>query len=139
MKKTTSILATNWVHLVGFFITTYLSLAFFKLIGLPGSTHESWAEILLLSLLTIPLLYFHYGIPIILGFYAAILILDIIAFNVLEKYKTSLLLLLEWLLIVPIFISWAFEYDYWLWLTLPLSFLVTQYLREKKIRRIIEA
>lgn len=136
IKYTSKILATNWAHFVGFYVTTYISLIFFKLIGLEGSENEDWTEVLFLSLLTIPLLYFVYGLRIIGGFLAAIIILDIVGFN-LKPDRIRLILFLEWLLIMPPFINWAFEYEYWLWIPLSISFFITQLYREKKIANII--
>lgn len=130
------ILSTNWVHFVGFYVTTYLSLILFKLIGIEGSANEEWSAILFLSLLTIPLLFFVYGLRIIGGFLVAIVLLDIIGFT-LKPDRIKLILFIEWILIIPPFINWAFEYEYWLWITLTISFLVTQLLREKKIDKII--
>jgi len=135
LKYTLNILATNWVHLVGFYVTTYLSLILFKLLALEGSENEEWAATIFLSPLTILLLYLVYGLRIIGGFFAAIVILDIIGFN-LKTERIKLILFLEWIIIIPPFINWAFEYDYWLWLTLSMSFLVTQHLRYKKIEKI---
>lgn len=140
MKKILKIFVTNWVHLVGFYITTYLSIVLFKAFRIEGYGNESWLKTLSLTLIMIPFLFFTYGTLIILGFYAALLLSDTVAFSVLKSEKRiRAILLIEWLLIIPTFISWAFEYDYWLWITLFISFLVTQYLREKKIKRIIVA
>jgi hypothetical protein len=140
LKKALKIFATNWVHLVGFYITTYLSIILFKTFGMEGYGNESWLKTLSLTLLMIPFLFFTYGTLIILGFYAALLLSDTVAFSVLKsKKRIRAILLIEWLLIIPTFISWAFEYNYWLWITLSISFLVTQHLREKKIKRIIVA
>ena len=72
---------------------------------------------------------------IIAGFYCAIIILDIIGFN-LTGDKIKLILLIEWLLVIPLFINWAFKYEYWLWLTLTLSFAITQWIRKQKIEEI---
>jgi hypothetical protein len=135
LKDTFKILATNWVHFVGFYVTTYVSLILFKLIGLDGTENDEWSTILFLSLLTIPLLFFVYGLRIIGGFFAAIVLLDIIGFN-LKPARIKLILFLEWVLIIPPFINWAFEYDYWLWITLSISFLTTQLLRKKAIENI---
>ena len=137
IKYTSKILATNWVHFVGFYVTTYLSCIFFKLIGLEGSENEDWTVVLFLSLLTIPLLFFVYGLRIIGGFLATIIFLDIIGFN-FKTDRIRLILLLEWILIIQPFINWAFEYEYWLWITLSISFLITQLFREKKIAKIIK-
>jgi hypothetical protein len=137
LKGTLKILGTNWVHFVGFYVTTYFSLILFKLIGLEGTENDEWSTILFLSLLTIPLLFFVYGLKIIGGFFASIFILDVIGFN-LKPARIKLILLLEWILIIPPFINWAFEYEYWLWITLSISFLTTQLLRKKKIEKIIK-
>lgn len=118
-------------------MTTYMSLILFKLIGLEGTTNDSWNEIIFLSLLTIPLLFFTYGILIIGGFLGVIVILDAIGFN-LTTNKVRLILILEWLIVIPPFVNWAFEYEYWLWLPLTISLLVTQLIREKIIERIIK-
>ncbi|HAI40062.1 MAG TPA: hypothetical protein DCM40_19210 [Maribacter sp.] len=86
--------------------------------------------------MTIPLLFFVYGLRIIGGFLAAIIILDIVGFN-LKPDRIRLILFLEWLLIIPPFINWVFEYEYWLWITLSISFFITQLFREKKITKRI--
>jgi hypothetical protein len=138
LKKTLNILATNWVHLVGFYITAYLSIALFKLLGVPHYGSGSWIQTLLLSLVSIPFLFFTYGLKIIVGFFGVLVLLDLIGFR-FTKFKIRTILLVEWLLIIPVFIGWAFEYEYWLWITLALSFLVTQYWREQKLKRIIVA
>src|SRR5690606_7283822 len=136
IKKTLRIASTNWIHLVGFYVTTYLSLILFKLVGLEGSENEYWDVLLFLSLLTIPLLFFTYGLIIIVSFFGAILLLDIIGFN-LKIHRIRLILFFQWIIIIPPFIFWAFEYEYWLWLSLCLSFLVTQLIREKTINKIL--
>lgn len=138
LKYTLKIIATNWVHFVGFYVTTYFSLILFKLIGLEGSANEEWTSILFLSLLTIPLLFFVYGLRILGGFFVAIVLLDIIGFN-LKPTRIKLILFFEWIIIIPPFINWAFQYEYWLWITLSISFLVTQLLRERKIDKIIKS
>lgn len=136
IKKTLRIASTNWIHLVGFYVTTYLSLILFKLVGLEGSENDYWNVLLFLSLLTIPLLFFTYGLIIIASFFGAILLLDSIGFN-LKIQRTRLILIFQWIIIIPPFIFWAFEYEYWLWLSLCLSFLVTQLIREKTINKIL--
>lgn len=116
-------------------MTTYLSLLLFKLIGLEGSSDQGWTYILFLSLLSIPFLFLTYGLIILGGFFVVIAILDIIGF-LLKINNTKLILIVEWLIIIPPFIYWAFEYEYWLWITLSISLFVTQLIREKKIKKI---
>lgn len=129
------IFLTNWVHFVGFYLTTYLSFILFSILGIQDFTNENWNVILFLSPLTISILFFTYGLIILVWFYISIAILDIIAFNLIRE-KTVIILFLEWIILIPIFIKWAFEYEYWLWITLIFSFLVTQWIRKSKIEKI---
>jgi hypothetical protein len=136
LKASLKITLTNWIHLVGFYAMTYLSLIFFKALGI-DSENDTWETILFLLPLTIPLLFLTYGLIIIGGFYAVVISLDFICFNLI-KMKVWKILVLEWLLIIPFFINWAFEYKYWLWLTLCLSFLITQFIRKRQIERLLK-
>jgi hypothetical protein len=133
INRLIKIISTNWVHLVGFYVTTYLSLILFKLFGL--DTSDSWVAVLLISILTIPLLFFVYGVKIVGGFYFALLLLDIIAFSSIRKRRIEILIVEWWIISIP-FIYWAFKYQYWLWITLSISFLVTQMIRLQRIKKI---
>lgn len=135
LKRTFHIILTNWIHLVGFYLTTYLSYMLFKILGFEDFTYENWNDILFLSPLTIPLLFFTYGLFIIGWFYLLVVSLDSIAFNLIKE-GTALILFFEWIMIIPLFLMWAFEYEYWLWLTLIFSFLVTQWIRKSMIEKI---
>lgn len=135
VRMTFQIILTNWVHFVGFYLTTYLSFILFSILGIQDFTNENWNVILFLSPLTISILFFTYGLIILVWFYISIAILDIIAFNLIRE-KTVIILFLEWIILIPIFIKWAFEYEYWLWITLIFSFLVTQWIRKSKIEKI---
>jgi len=135
IKRLLQVLSTNWIHLVGFYLTTYLSLILFKIIGL--ETDDNWISVLFVSPFTIIILFLVYGLPIIGGFYLGMLLMDIFLFSWRNKWiKTSLIV--EWILISLPFISWAFEYEYWLWITLSISFLTTQMIRTKKIKSKIQ-
>lgn len=123
------------MHLVGFYVTTFFSLILFSFLGLEGYTSETWTQVLFLNLIMILFLIFGYGLMFLIGFYGALIIMDSIGFN-LTKTKTDLILLLEWIIIIPPFVTWAFKYDYWLWLTLIISFAFTQWIRRRKIEKI---
>ena len=131
LKPVWYILLTNWIHLVGFYVALYLTGIVMKLFGLNGA-YDTWAWQLLHSLWTIPLLFFVYGLPIIGGFYLVLLFLDFVLFRFFSL-KPWTILLLEWCIIVPIFIYWAFLYEYWAWIILSLSFLATQAFRNRWI------
>ena len=133
MKLLSKYLLSNWIHILGFYITTYISLIFFKITGI--TEDYSWAVVLSSFIFSIPLLFLIYGLPFIFGFYLIILIMDTIIY--LLKIEWSLLVLvIQWLMISIPFIYWAFRYDYWLWCTLSFSFLVTQIIRKRKINKI---
>ncbi|GEM_PF-5406779 len=135
LKQTLKIISTNWVHLVGFYVTTYFSLILFNSLGLETYATETWNQTLFLNLIMIPFLFFTYGLMFIGGFFGTMILIDSIGFN-LTKTKTNLILFLEWIIIIPPFVTWAFEYDYWLWLTLIVSFGFTQWIRKSKIENI---
>jgi len=135
LKRTLKIISTNWVHLVGFYVTTYFSLILFNFLGLEGYTTETWTQTLFLNLIMILFLIFGYGLMFLLGLFGALIIMDSIGFN-LPKTKTDLILILECIIIIPPFVIWAFDYNYWLWLTLIISFAVTQWIRKRKIEKI---
>ena len=125
-------LLTNWVHLIGIYFGFYLSNIIMKAIGLNEYT---WKDILLLSLITIPLLIYIYGLKLLVAFYSVIVVLNLIFFAS-NTNRVRQKLLFEWGLIIPIFVYWAFENDYWHWLILCLIFLLTQLFREKKILQL---
>ncbi|MGY2134893.1 hypothetical protein ACW9KT_21865 [Hymenobacter sp. HD11105] len=137
MKKILQIIATNWIHLVGFYLMSYAFGIISKIFGLEGE-HETWQSILISNLLLIPVAFLWYGPLIIGGFYAVLTGLDVLCFTVVRQSLWKVLLL-EWVLIVPIFIWWAFDNHFWLWLALAFSFLLTQWMRRPEIERILQA
>lgn len=133
--KYLSTIKTNWIHIFGFYASTYAALIIFRLLGIARYSYESWNSTLFLNLLTIPLLFFTYGLVILFGFYLIIILLDLLAFRFIRA-KVGYILIFEWLLIIPPFIYWAFKYDYWLWIFLATSFLCTQFIRKRKLDKI---
>ena len=134
--KYLSIIKTNWLHIVGFYISAYTALVIFRLLGIERYSYESWNSTLFLNLLTIPLLFFTYGLIILASFYLAIILMDLLAFRFI-KVKVEYILIIEWLIIIPPFVYWAFKYDYWLWIFLVASFLCTQFVRMRKLKKIV--
>src|SRR5258707_3828345 len=112
-KQLLNIVSTNWIHILGFYLTTYFSLILFKLIGL--ETSDGWESLLIASIFSILLLFLVYGLMIIGGFYLTIITMDIISFSGRNKW-TKETLLIEWVIISVPFIYWAFKYEYWLWI-----------------------
>ncbi|TNE81462.1 MAG: hypothetical protein EP332_03475 [Bacteroidetes bacterium] len=112
-----------------------MSFILFKLIGLHEFANQEWSWILFDGLHMIPIFFFTYGLPFLAGFCVAMITLDSLGFNLIAK-QINLILCLEWLIIVPPFFYWAFKYEYWLWLSLILSFAVTQWIRKGMIEKI---
>lgn len=124
---------TNWITLVGILIGTVVTLTcgyLFKLDESPQSFSEFLGE-----LATLPLFFLIYGLIPIVIFLIIICVLDTVCF--LRKTDAIILLLLfEWIVISIKPGLWAFDYQYWLWIGLSMSFLVTQYFRNKQIKKI---
>jgi|TARA_R100000541_G_scaffold49097_1_gene56185 hypothetical protein len=135
LRHILKILNTNWIHLFGFLIAAYLGGIFFKLIGV--ESEQNWSEVFFDNILLIPFSILIYGIPILIGFYLIIIILDFLIFY-FTGINTTKVVLIEWILIVTPFLYWAFKYEFWIWLPLSLSLLITQVLRVKWINRFRE-
>ena len=133
MGRLLKIIKTNWVHLLGFYISTYFAIIIFQLLGLDRYQSDNLTRTMLLSLISIPFLFFTYGLIIITSFYILITLLDIIAFR-FTRLKVLTIMFIEWLIIIPPFIYWAFKEEYWLWLVLIASLLITQIVRAKWIK-----
>ena len=125
-------LKSNWVHLVGIYFCIEAMMIFY------GAEHlldtGNFNLFLFTIIVSAPLLMFTYGLMSLGGFYLVLLLLDILLFTTV-KGKTLTIVIIEWLLISPIFIYWAVTYQYWLWLGLVLTFLITQWIRARKIDR----
>nr|MBB6139473.1 hypothetical protein [Mucilaginibacter sp. X5P1] len=130
----TKIALTNWIHLLGFYLWLEISAIAHLFVNYDSS--DNWQSILFGLLLGVPFLMFSYGLLIIVGFLLVIVLLDLILFSII-KNNILLIMVIEWILIIPIFIYWAFKYEYWLWLGLSFTLLITQYIRSKKIGKIL--
>jgi len=125
------IISTNWIHLLGFYITSYLYVVFAKLIGL-DSAYDDWSTTIFYNLLGVLILLLTYGLVIIIAFYFIILLLDSLLFQ-FKGLRLIHIILIEWVIIIPPFIYWAFKEEYWLWLALVASLLGTQLIRRRKL------
>jgi hypothetical protein len=128
------IISTNWIHLLGFYITIYLSFIIFKIIGL-GDDYE-WDILLGFGFVSAGILMLGYGLKILGYFVLAIVAMDIGSFSWGNKRPRETLIL-QWIIISVPFIYWAFYYEYWLWITLSISLLTTQLVRAKGIDSLI--
>ena len=135
MKTLLKILKTNWIHLPGFYVSTYFATIVFQILGVYRYHGYSWPRTLLMNLVSIPFLFFTYGLMFLVSFYLLILLIDFIAFRY-TKLEVIHIMFVEWIIIIPPFVYWAFKEEYWLWLVLVISFLCTQLIRTKWIRTI---
>jgi hypothetical protein len=136
-KKSLKVILTNWVHIVGFYVTTCLTIVLFKATGLSNES-ESWTKDLLILPLSTLEVFLIYG-PIIIGcFYGVLIILDILGL-IVAKFDVRKVLLFECILLIPQFIVWAFQYRYWLWISLSLSFIITQFIRKAKLDKVLQS
>ena len=129
MNNPGRIILTNWVHLLGFYICVECVTVYEVLIA-----HGNWDSYIGMLLFSAPFLLLTYGLMFIIGFLLVISILDLILFSLI-KQKVLFILFIEWLLIAPTFIYYSFKYQYWLWIWLSAAFLITQYIRSKKIEK----
>jgi hypothetical protein len=133
----TKLILSNWIHLLGFYLIIEIS----TIIHIATSPDAmNWQESVGGLLLGAPFLMLSYGLIFIIGFLLVIVILDILLFFLPtnnRKFVIILVLSTEWLLIVPIFIYWAFEYNYWLWIYLSASFLITQIIKSRRVKGIL--
>lgn len=129
----TKILLSNWIHILGFYIVIE-TMVLINIIT-TNDTSATWVSTLFMILLSSPFLMFSYGLIFLIGFLLAMIFADIVLFYVIKIDLLSVVLI-EWILIVPVFIYWAFEYQYWLWLYLSAGFLVTQIIRIKRLKKL---
>lgn len=134
--KLLSVVKTNWIHLVGF----YFCIESFMLINAVAQFVQIHQLKLLFGQALLPaiILLFGYGLVPLICFYIILILTDLILFG-----KTSLsvfrIILIEWVIIVPVFVYWTFVYHYWLWLVLVASFYVTQVMRCRAIGKAYDS
>jgi hypothetical protein len=111
-----------------------VSIIVFKIIGL-GDDYD-WNTALGFGFVSAGILMLGYGLKIIGYFLLTIVTMDIVSFSWTNKWAKQTLIL-QWIIISIPFVYWAFEYDYWLWITLSISLLATQLIRGKQVDSII--
>jgi hypothetical protein len=131
MKDPGKILLSNWIHVLGFYLCVEITIVYVFF-----TQHDKGVNTIGVLLLAAPFCLLTYGLMFILGFLLMISILDLILFSFV-KQKVLLILFIEWLLIVPTFIYYSFKYEYWLWIWLSAAFLITQYIRRRKIKKYL--
>ena len=129
-KQYLRIIKLNWLHLVGFYCCVEIMMIAFAIIEV--TQYHDWKAFFLSVSISTLLLIFTYGLIVLVPFYVVIILLDVILLSTVKK-SLLFIVLLEWVLISPIFVYWAVQYKYWLWFALIFSLLVTQIIRTIKV------
>lgn len=120
---------TNWINVLGIALGTYL----FVVISEVFKTGVSaLIQMLIMAVFTIVL----YGGICFTGFLIGMLLLDLILMNSNTKHL-RLKLIVEWLLISAPFTYWLVEYSEWIFLVAIIFFLITQFIRERRILKLL--
>jgi len=124
MKNNIRILMTNWINLLGIFITVFL-FSFFK-------TYSLGTFDLFQALLSTLILICLYGIVFWVAFIIIISILDsLLKIKSLNNLRNKLVL--EWFIISIPLCYWTIKYSQWIFLVAIITFFITQVLRKKYI------
>ncbi len=118
-----NIIKTNWLNIVGVFIICLLYVFISSLLKSATVVQAVFGAFLLVCA---------YGMMFWGGFIIALLILDLLLI-VQNQNNLKTKLLIEWLIISGPFIYWTIKYDEWIFLVAVITFLITQFSREKDI------
>jgi hypothetical protein len=120
---------TNWINVLGIAAGTYLFLVISEVFTTGIS---ALPQMLLMALVAIVL----YGGMFFTGFLIVMLLLDLILMNSDTKHL-RLKLIAEWVLVSAPFTYWLLTYSEWIFLVAVIFFLITQFLREKRILKLL--
>jgi len=125
------IIKTNWINLIGVFIAVFIYAIFLNL----NDTNVS--RNLFQSILPALILVCLYGILFWALFILLLVGLDLI-FIVKDQTNLTAKLLIEWLIISSPFIYWAVRYREWIFVVAIIPLLITQSIRQKRIRSYLQ-
>lgn len=117
---------TNWVNIVGIFLVILTCVFFNALFHSATLVQAVFGTFLVVCA---------YGFMFWGGFMIALVVLDVVLI-IWDQRMLRVKLLIEWLLISAPFIYWTVKYNEWIFAVGIVSFLITQFFREQKIRRI---
>ena len=121
------IIKTNWINLVGVFIAVFIYAIVLNLTDINVSRN------LFQSILPALILVCLYGVLFWALFILLLVVLDLI-FIVKDQTNLTAKLLIEWLIISSPFIYWAIRYREWIFVAAILALLITQFIRQKRIK-----
>ena len=125
-----NVIKTNWINILGVFLATFVFAVCSNLLEVNSS--QNFFQSIFSSLILICF----YGVMFWALFALLLVIFDMI-FIVKRRNNLKLMLLVEWLIICIPFIYWTIRFKQWIFLVAILTFLITQLLREKTIKNII--
>lgn len=127
------IISTNWINILGVFIAVLIFSTVRNLVDTEISRTVFQAFFATLILICL------YGLLFWLSFAVCLILLDLI---LIVKNQGGLRsrIFIEWFIISTPFIYWAviYERQRWLFLVAVFAFLITQMMREKLIRKVIQ-
>jgi hypothetical protein len=126
------IIKTNWINLIGVFIAVFIYAIVLNL----NDTNVS--RNLFQSILPALILVCLYGILFWALFILLLVGLDLI-FIVKDQTNLTAKLLIEWLIISSPFIYWTVRYREWMFVVAIIALLITQSIRQKRIRSYLQA
>src|ERR1700758_4643000 len=121
------IIKTNWINLAGVFIAVFIYAIVLNLTDINVSRN------LFQSILPALILVCLYGVLFWALFILLLVVLDLI-FIVKDQTNLTAKLLIEWLIISSPFIYWAIRYREWIFVAAILALLITQFIRQKRIK-----
>ena len=125
------IIKTNWINLIGVFIAVFLYAIVLNL----NDTNVS--RNLFQSILPALILVCLYGILFWALFIILLVVLDLL-FIVKDQTNLTAKLLIEWFIISSPFIYWAVRYREGIFIAAIIAFLITQFIRQKRIRSYLK-
>jgi hypothetical protein len=120
---------TNWINVLGIAAGTYIFLLISELFKTGIS---ALPQMLLMALMAVVL----YGGIFFTSFLIGMLLLDLILMNSNTKYLRPKLIA-EWVLISAPFTYWLLTYSEWVFLVAVIFFLIAQFIREKRILKLL--
>lgn len=124
------IIKTNWINLVGVFISVFVYAVILNLID--GGFSRSLFQSIFAALILVCL----YGTMFWIMFIGALIVLDLLLVIRAQK-NLKIRLGIQWLIISCPFIYWTLKYQEWIFLVATTAFLITQFIREKHISAFI--
>lgn len=123
------IILSNWINILGIFIVSVILISLNTFIFTDAN--------IIISIFGALVSVCYYGLIFWILFLLSLLILDVILLF-LNLKSLRLKLFLEWLIISTPFVYWSIKYNQWIFIFGIISFLFTQYLREKIIKQMLK-